>query len=105
MVEGQTLSRMAAILTGVIIPVKDIATGQGNFLIGNLNVIAQANHGWQRKAKAQHGVAIFNLIRLLFNQQNNCALPTGNVQRFIGGVENQNSIHRTLGLSIGELSQ
>ena len=38
-VEGEVIASIGAILTGMIIPIQDIFTGQGNLLVGDFDVV------------------------------------------------------------------
>ncbi len=67
MIQGQLIATVSAVLTGVSISVEDIAASQGNFFIGNLNVMAQPNYRRQGKPSVDILAIVFYLFCFVFN--------------------------------------
>jgi hypothetical protein len=48
--------------------------------------MTQPNYGWQWKIGTEEFAIVFHMFCFAFNQQNDGASPSGNVERFVGGV-------------------
>ncbi len=67
-VEGEPFSAaIAAVLAGVMIPLEQVPTGEGNVFVGNSHVVAQANHGGQRKSGIDILAVVLELLGFVFN--------------------------------------
>jgi hypothetical protein len=93
-VEGQIVAAVAAVLTGMAVAVQNIAAGQGNFAVGDIDVVAQANHRRLGQPRSQDTALIFNMFCFLFEQKHNRPPPACNVERFKGSIEHQHFAHR-----------
>ena len=93
-VQGQIVSVIATVLTAMAVAVEDIASGQGNFFIGRSNVVAQPNDRREREICVNKLSIMLDLLSLIFEEKNNCTPPTGYVERFIGGIQNEDFAHK-----------
>jgi len=70
----------------VPIAVEDIAPRQGDLLVGNVNVVAQADDGGQRDVAVDYFAIVLDLLGLALEQKDNSSAPTGDVERLVGGI-------------------
>jgi hypothetical protein len=67
----------------------DVATCQGNILVGDFHIIQQANNKGQVIACPQVLVMMFHFHRFAFNEKNNRSLPATNMERFVGRIQQE----------------
>jgi hypothetical protein len=88
-----TVASVATVLAVVAVAVQDILPGEGYFLVGNIDVLAQADDRGERGAEAKEFAALFELDGFVFEEQDDRALPTRDVERFKGGVQDEDLTH------------
>lgn len=87
MIERQIITRTAAILAGVTIASKHVASRERNFFVGQANVVPQSNHGRERYVRIDESPVVFDLFGFSLNDQDDRPLPIRNVERFVGRVK------------------
>jgi hypothetical protein len=92
-IQGEFVAREAAVLAGVTVAVENIAAGEGNFFVGDSDVVAQPDHRGERQLSVEHLAVVLDLFRFSFNQQYNRSPPACNVEGFVRGVQHQNLAH------------
>ena len=93
MIKGQGFAGVGAVLTGVAISVKEILTGEGDFGVRDAHVLAQTNHRRHGEVSVDNASSILKLLCFSLQQQNDRSPPTGEVKRFVGGIQHQNLTH------------
>lgn len=86
MIEGEIVSGVTAVLTGVTITVEDVSAGEWNFLIRNPDIVAQSDNGWEWESQINKFAVVLNLLCFSFDQQYDRSPPASDVERFVGGV-------------------
>jgi hypothetical protein len=92
-IQGEIFAEAAAVLTTMPIPVEDVAARKRDLLVGNVDIVAQANDGGQRNVAVHHSAIVLDLLGLALEQKNDRPAPTGDVERLVGGIQNQNFAH------------
>lgn len=85
-VEGKLFAAIVAVLAGVSVPFQDVAAGEWNFFVRNPDIMPQADDSREGKVPIEIVTVVFQLLSFSFEQQDNRPSPTGNVERFVGGV-------------------
>jgi hypothetical protein len=93
MVNGQLVASVTAVLTGMTIPLEDVPAGEGHLLVGNAHELAESDDGRQRHIPAKHANVVFKALSLSLENHYSSATPTGDVQRFVGRIQNENVAH------------
>ena len=93
MIQGQIIPAVAAVLAGMPIAVQQILAGERNLFVRNTHVMTQANHRGEWKPRINELSVMLDLLSFAFDKQDNCSPPTGNIERFVGGIEHQNLSH------------
>jgi acyl-coenzyme A thioesterase PaaI-like protein len=94
MVDGQLIVTTAAVLAGVVVPLEEVATRQGQLTKGNANVLAQADHRWQVGALTQLPTGVvFQTLGLALQHHHHSPSPGGDIERLVGRIENENLAH------------
>ena len=84
----------AAVLTGVIVSLKHVATGQWDLPEWNTNKLPQPDHRWDMNISAYEPMRImFEALSLALEHHHHGAAPGGDVQRLVGRIENENLAH------------
>jgi hypothetical protein len=86
MIQGQLLTPIVAILTGMAIAFQEIPPSEGNFLIGDFDEMTKTNNSGKGKIGINKMAVMFQLLGFSLKQQNYRSPPTGDVKRFIGGI-------------------
>lgn len=94
-IDGQIVF-VAAVLAGMAVSVQNIASGERDVLVRNLNILAQPNNGRQWKISIQNFAVVLDLFGFFFQEQDYCPTPTGNVERFIRSIEDKHLTHAGL---------
>ncbi len=93
MIKSQRFAGVGAILAGVAVSVKEIFSGEGDFGVRNAHVLTQANHRRHGEISVDDASSVLKLLCFSLQQQNDRSPPTGEVKRFVGGIQHQNLTH------------
>jgi RimJ/RimL family protein N-acetyltransferase len=84
----------ATVLTGVVVSLKHVATGQWDLPEWNTNKLPQPDHRWDMNISAYEPMRImFEALSLALEHHHQSSTPSGDVQRFVGRIENENLAH------------
>ena len=67
MIQREVVAGIAAILAGVTVAAEDIAAGEGDFFVGDADVVAQANHSGEGKPCVDVFAVVLDLLCFAFN--------------------------------------
>ena len=68
MVQGHEFAGVAAVLTGATVAVEKISAGEGNFVVGDADVLVQADDGGHGQVGIEDAIAhTFKLFRFSFD--------------------------------------
>jgi hypothetical protein len=68
MIQGHEFTRASTVLTGSTITMKQISAGEGDFIVGDADILAQSNDGGHWKARIDRSVIYaFKLFRFAFD--------------------------------------
>ena len=94
MVNRELTASVAAVLAAMAIPLEQIATGEGELPVGHPHELTQTNHRGQEIILPKHvGWVMFETFRLPLQQHHHGAPPGGDIQRLVGGIQNENVAH------------
>jgi hypothetical protein len=94
MVNREFVSVVTAVLTRVSISLENIAPGQGQLPIRNSNELPQSDHSGTHLIWPQQGRwVVFKPLSLAFQQHHHRSPPSGDVERLVGGIQNENMAH------------
>lgn len=94
MIDRQRLITAAAVLTAVVVAVKQVAPRQRKLTKGHPHVLTQTDDGREMGATPNlTGGILLETLGLAFEHHHHGATPGGDVQRLVGRVENENLAH------------
>lgn len=94
MVNREFVSVVPAVLTRMSISLKNIAPGQRQLPIRNSNELPQPDHGGTHLIWPQQGCrVVFKPLSLALQQHHHRSPPSGDVEGFVGGIQNENMAH------------
>lgn len=94
MVDGKGIAARAAVLAAVIVTLKHVAAGEGHLSVGHPHELPQANHGGRVQVGPKQPMSVvLQPFGLAHQHHHHRPLPGGDVEGFVGGIENQNLAH------------
>ncbi len=94
MIDGEPLTLTAAVLAAVPIAMEHVAAGQGQGPERDPHELPQADHRWQGQTRSElTSRVMFQPLGFSLEDHHTGPPPAGDVQRLVGGVENQNRAH------------
>ncbi len=75
MINSQIVPPITAILTSVVIPVKEVSPRQGNFFVGNFDVTSQPNNGRYGKISIDELAIVLDLLGFALHQEDHSPPP------------------------------
>ena len=94
MVNRELVAVVPAVLARVAIALENIAPGQRQLSVGNTNELPQSDHRWSHLIGPQQGCwVVFEALGLALQQHHHRSPPRGDVQRLVGGIQNENMAH------------
>ena len=93
-IDGELFAAEAAVLTDVAVALEDVATGEGQGLVGNPDVLTQSDDRGQEMVRTDRAAGIvFESFGFPLEQHHHGPAPGGDVQRFVGRIQNENVAH------------
>ena len=93
-VDGELIRAATAVLTGVMVSLKQVAAREWKLAVRDLDVLAKANHRRGVGPTPDFSVRIvFQAFCFPLQSHHHGATPRCDVQRFVGRIENENLAH------------
>ena len=94
MVDRQLILTTAAVLAGVVVPLKHVAPRERQLTKRNAHVLPQADHRRQVGALTQLPAGVvFQTLGFALQHHHHCPPPGGDIERLVGRIENENLAH------------
>ena len=94
MINRELISAAAAVLTSVMVPLEQIAAREWKLAVRNLDVLPQTNHCRRVGSPPDLSIGVvFQTFCFAFEGHHHGPSPRGDVQRFVGRIENENLAH------------
>lgn len=94
MIDGEAFAFAAAVLAAVAVALEQVAAGERQRPEGHPHELAQSDHRGPMQAGAQLQIRrVLEPFRLPFQHHHSGAPPARDVERLVGGVENQHVAH------------
>jgi hypothetical protein len=94
MVNREFISIVSAVLTRMSISLENIAPGKRQLAIRNSDELSQSDHSGTHLIWPQQGSwVVFKPLSLAFQQHHHRSPPSGDVERLVGGIQNENMAH------------
>jgi len=94
MVNRELVAVVSAVLARVAIALENIAPGQRQLSVRNTNELPQSDHGGSHLIGPQQRCwVVFEALGLALQQHDHRSPPSGDVQRLVGGIQNENMAH------------
>ena len=94
MVDGELIRAAAAVLAGVMVPLKQVAAREWKLAVRDLYVLPKANHRRRMGPTPDFTIGVvFQTFCFALKSHHHGASPRCDVQRFVGRIENENLAH------------